>query len=222
MCAHIYIISKYGVYVNIQRFARLDTEAKKVYYILNEKISFPTEVYMAKQCKNCGYYLLDDEKFCTRCGTNCYSNSDGNAVSSGAAKFTAQPATDAQPQQTTGAVPPPQPYPQNNYSYQPASGTAQGRQAAPDDGSASMSVGSWVGTILLTHCLGFISLILLIVWGFSVNTPKAKANYCKAMLVFWLVAGVLAFFFFVVLALAIEGSGINLADIMERIEDAFM
>ena len=46
-----------------------------------------------------------------------------------------------------------------------------------------MTLGQWVGTILLTTMLGTVSLILLFVWGFSSNTPTTKKNYCRAMLI---------------------------------------
>ena len=47
-----------------------------------------------------------------------------------------------------------------------------------------MTLGSWVGTVLLTNLFGIISIILLFVWGFSDSTPIAKKNYCRAMLIF--------------------------------------
>lgn len=119
---------------------------------------------MAKQCTKCGNYLLDDEKFCTRCGTNV------NAMSNGE-----QQAQQTAPQSTVAV-------------QQPVYQQYQQPPQEADDGSTKMSVGSWVGTIILTTWFGLVSIILLFVWGFGSNVPKAKANYCKAMLIMQLIA----------------------------------
>lgn len=50
-----------------------------------------------------------------------------------------------------------------------------------------MSVGKWVGTILLGNCLGIVSLILLFVWAFG-DTPQPKKNYAKANLIIQAIA----------------------------------
>lgn len=118
---------------------------------------------MSKTCKNCGNTFEDHMNICPRCGMQYVENmGEANQPSYG------QP---AQPYQTGG-------YPQPQYGQpyqQPIMG--QPMQEQP------MTLGQWVGTILLTTMLGTVSLILLFVWGFSSNTPTTKKNYCRAMLI---------------------------------------
>ena len=64
-----------------------------------------------------------------------------------------------------------------------------------------MTVGNWVATIILTS-LGIIGLILLFVWGFSYNVPKAKKNYCRAMLIMLAIAVGLIIIFMIILSAA--------------------
>ena len=45
----------------------------------------------------------------------------------------------------------------------------------------AMTTGQWIGTILLCTCLGIISFILNIVWGFSSSTPEPKRGFCRGM-----------------------------------------
>lgn len=156
---------------------------------------------MAKQCTNCGNYLLDDEKFCTRCGTNAYSANDNAQQAQPQAE---QPQT-AQQSAPQGVATVPQPV------YQPPTA---------DDGSAKMSVGAWVGTVILTTWFGLISIILLFVWGFGANTPKAKANYCKAMLIVWCIIIALSIIATIVFVVAISIIISQYPDIFEQIEDA--
>ena len=46
-----------------------------------------------------------------------------------------------------------------------------------------MTLGQWVGTIILTTWFGIVSLILCIVWGVSNDTPITKKRYCQAMII---------------------------------------
>lgn len=46
-----------------------------------------------------------------------------------------------------------------------------------------MTMGQWVGTILLSTCLGIISVIMLIVWGFSNDAKEPRKSFARAMLV---------------------------------------
>ena len=50
-----------------------------------------------------------------------------------------------------------------------------------------MSVGSWVGTIILS-CLGIIGLIFLFIWAFDSSTPQPKKNYARAYLLIMAIA----------------------------------
>ena len=79
-----------------------------------------------------------------------------------------------------------------------------------------MSVGAWVGTVILTSWFGLISLILLFVWGFGSTTPQPKKNYCRAMLIFELIAFVLVIIAFVVFMCVI---GWNFEAIVDWCED---
>ena len=62
-----------------------------------------------------------------------------------------------------------------------------------------VSLLDWIGTILIAirPCAG---IIVYIIWAFSKDTKKSKANYCKAMLLLMLVAIVLYIIVIVVFA----------------------
>lgn len=65
-----------------------------------------------------------------------------------------------------------------------------------------VSVGDWVGTMLLYSLVPCVGLIVYIVWAFSKDTKKSKANYCKACLLIMLIEIVLV----IVLALIFGGT----------------
>ncbi len=89
------------------------------------------------------------------------------------------------PMQDTYSAPSPIPTPAPSYNqpgnYGQMPNYPQTSNVTP---TSEMTVGQWVGTILLSSCLGIISFILLIVWAFSADTPQPKKNYAKAM--FWI------------------------------------
>ena len=73
-----------------------------------------------------------------------------------------------------------------------------------------MTLGQWVGTILLTQCLGIISIILLFVWAFSDSTPTSKKNYCRAMLIFEaIMIGVVILVMIMIFSLAGTAAGLG-------------
>lgn len=109
---------------------------------------------MAKRCVKCGTFLTDAERFCPNCGENV--NSDMSAT------VPVQQYQQYQQYQQPGIQPPPVSY------------------TAPAE--PPMTLKRWIGTLLLTNCLGIISIILLFVWGFS-SGPKERQDYCKAMLI---------------------------------------
>lgn len=117
---------------------------------------------MSKTCPNCGNIFEDDANICPRCGMQYIE---------------AQPVND-NTYQNYGNNPYTQQYGQP-YGQQPYQ-----QYAAPVQSGDSMTLGSWIGTILLTNLFGLISIILLFVWGFSDSTPTAKKNYCRAMLIY--------------------------------------
>ena len=122
---------------------------------------------MSKTCPNCGNIFEDDANICPRCGMQYIE---------------AQPVND-NTYQNYGNNPYTQQYGQP-YGQQPYQ-----QYAAPVQSGDSMTLGSWIGTILLTNLFGLISIILLFVWGFSDSTPTAKKNYCRAMLIYKAIMG---------------------------------
>lgn len=46
-----------------------------------------------------------------------------------------------------------------------------------------LTTAQWVGTLLLSMCLGFISIILLVVWGFGNGTKEPRRSFARAMLI---------------------------------------
>ena len=70
-------------------------------------------------------------------------------------------------------------------------------QAQPTPSTSSvMTVGDYIVTMLL----GYITCgIMYLVWAFSSGTNQNKANFCKALLIFWLIAMGLYFVIFVVI-----------------------
>ena len=57
-----------------------------------------------------------------------------------------------------------------------------------------VTVGNWILTYLLM-CIPFVNIILLFVWAFGSNTPKSKANWAKASLIWMLIGLVIGILF---------------------------
>lgn len=57
-----------------------------------------------------------------------------------------------------------------------------------------ISVGQWVLNLFLTY-IPFVNLIMLIIWAVSADTPKSKANWAKAKLI-WMAIGIVFFILF--------------------------
>lgn len=55
-----------------------------------------------------------------------------------------------------------------------------------------MSLGDWIITMIVL-AIPLVGFIMMLVWAFSSGTNPNKANYCKAALIFFLIA--IAFFF---------------------------
>ena len=118
---------------------------------------------MSKTCNNCGNIMDDSSNICPRCGTQYVAIQPPPPERSANSSY--QP---VQPQYQQQQQPQQMPYQQPQYQ-QPA--------------EQPMTLGSWVGTVLLTNLLGIISLVLLFVWAFATDVPTAKKNYCRAMLI---------------------------------------
>ncbi|MCM1055496.1 MAG: hypothetical protein NC394_08245 [Bacteroides sp.] len=120
---------------------------------------------MSKTCQNCGNIFEDSTNVCPRCGMQYIEAQSSEPTNNGYYQTYQQP------------------YGQQQYS-QPYQQPYQQGYGMPVQGGDQMTLGSWVGTILLTNLFGIISIILLFVWGFSDTTPPAKKNYCRAMLIY--------------------------------------
>ena len=160
---------------------------------------------MAKRCTRCGNFLMDDERFCTKCGENVSNIPPEGAPQPGPDNsFGRNDGYSSPYTQTSTPNPGYTPYAQPSY-----------QQYAQDE----MSLGKWVGTIVVTTFFGIISLIFLFVWGFG-DGPECRRRYCKAMLIADLIGlgvGIIAMMiFFAVIGGAIQSS---LADYINRMQD---
>ncbi len=59
---------------------------------------------------------------------------------------------------------------------------------------STMSVKDWLITLIIT-AIPIVGLIMLFVWGFGSSAPATKANWAKAVLIFYLIMIVLYFVF---------------------------
>ena len=143
---------------------------------------------MERLCEKCGSLVSGDVKFCPLCGEPLKS-----AVDLGKVGDVMPPVqTNYNTQQSYGYSTPQ--YGQNNIvPVQPMQ-------------SGAMTTGQWFGTILLCTCLGIVSLIINIVWGFSSTTPEPKRSFCRAMLIFDIVAYVFAFLVAIIVIVVIRDS----------------
>ena len=57
-----------------------------------------------------------------------------------------------------------------------------------------MSLGEWMITLLIM-AIPLVGLIMACVWGFGSNTPKTKANFCRAILIYYVIGIVVAVLF---------------------------
>lgn len=135
---------------------------------------------MAKRCTRCGNFLMDDERFCTRCGENV-----SNIPPEGSAYVNAQSAEDNSFGRNDGYVSPGAPAANqaSNQYRQPYTYAPPVYRPAEDE----MTLGKWVLTIIVTTFFGLISLIFLFIWGFG-DGPTSRKNYCKAMLIVELIS----------------------------------
>ena len=132
-------------------------------------------IIMAKRCTRCGNFLMDDERFCTRCGENVADISPENSAATpgsvvsgaagmgaagmGAAGMNAGP--DNSFGRNNGYVSPTNTY-QQPYG-QPVNTTYKPYNSSNEE----MSLGKWVLTLIVTTFFGPVSLVFLFVWGFG-------------------------------------------------------
>ena len=157
---------------------------------------------MSKRCTNCGTFLTETDRFCPSCGENAPQEVVSAGVSLEKPSDNSQQYTQPQyAQQNQYGQPAPPPYtPSSAPQYNPYPQQEE-----------EMTVGKWILTLIVTS-LGIIGLVFLFVWGFG-SGPKARQNYCKAVLILGAIGVVLYIllmvFIFVVL-------GVGLSDIMNE------
>ena len=117
---------------------------------------------MQKYCTNCGKPISDNEGYCAACGATIPDDMPNVANSD----FSQSSDTNSSTQ---------------NYNQQP-SGQYIYTNPYTEPHSEEMSLGKWVGTIIVTTFFGLISLVLLFIWGFG-EGPESRKRYCKAMLI---------------------------------------
>lgn len=140
---------------------------------------------MERFCSKCGTLVSGDGKFCPQCGEPMESAVDLSKPSEQAFSQPVNP-SDTMPIAQQSASVAPAPIPQQN-TYNTTGNYAQMpnynmNNNIPAEKSETMSVGQWLGFILLTSAIPLVSLILQFVYAFG-DYPQPKKNYCRAMLI---------------------------------------
>ena len=78
-----------------------------------------------------------------------------------------------------------------------------------DRHEGSVSVGNWILTFIIT-AIPLIGLIMILVWAFGNSVNRSKSNYCKAVLLMWIIAAILT----IVITAA---TGVSLFSIVEEL-----
>lgn len=94
--------------------------------------------------------------------------------------------------------------------YQPPVNQPAGQSGGyyqPPVQQEEITFGNWMLTLLLT-CIPCVNIIMLFVWGFGSNTPRSKANWAKANLVYTAI-GILIGIIYAVVMVAAFGSVFN-------------
>ena len=133
-------------------------------------------------CPNCGKQNPDDAKFCESCGAP--------TAAAETPKAAPPPPPPPPPQQPVYNQPPVQQYAPPQQTYYPPQQTYN----AAAGGAPVMSVGSYIGTMLLS-AIPLVGFILLLVWAFGSDTNPNKKNFCRAYLILMLIGVVLSIIF---------------------------
>ncbi len=157
---------------------------------------------MERFCSKCG--SLVSGSFCPQCGAPMESAVNLNKQED------VMPA--ANPSQPMGGSQPAgysQSTYNNNANYAPMTNYPQTANVNTER-TENMTVGQWVGTIILSS-LGLIGIIFLLVWAFG-DTPQPKKNYARGMLL----AMVILFAAGMVIGLSCVGClGLGMSEIMD-------
>lgn len=125
---------------------------------------------MSQYCQSCGAVMDEGARFCKTCGTPV-------------AMTSASPTTEQHPTAPSSYQSIPVGSQQTSAGYthytQPTS--------APSVGSEPLSVGQYVGMMLLSG-LPLVGLILLLIWAFGSEANINKRNYARAVLIIALIA----------------------------------
>ena len=96
-----------------------------------------------------------------------------------------------------------QPQYQQTAAYTPAQNFAPYQP----QGEEPVSLGDWIGTLLLFNLVPCVGLIVCIVWAFSKDTKQSKKNFCRAYLIIYAISIVLVILLYVLLFGAMFASG---------------
>lgn len=171
---------------------------------------------MERFCDKCGTLVSGDGEFCPSCGARLEG---AVSVASPSGVDLNKPGVEPMMPNTSmpgTSIPTPTPTPTPN-TYQGQSAPNYGQQPVypqsynQNMAQPEMTVGNWVLTIFLSG-LGFIGVILLFVWAFSNDTPTAKKNYSKAMLIWWAIGLGIAILYLIGFVACVGAIGSSLED----------
>lgn len=158
---------------------------------------------MERFCDKCGSLVSGNVKFCPLCGgkmefelsvsstldidnDNSFWDKLDNSVPQPVNGSDTPSATDTPTVSAATAVQAKrQPPVQQNGGYVPQNPQQNvfSYLAQNTNSNEKLTTAQWVGTLLLSVCLGFVSIILLIVWGFGNGTKEPRRSFARAMLI---------------------------------------
>ncbi len=165
---------------------------------------------MERLCHHCGTIVSGEGVFCPQCGGNLDEVGGVNLQKPEAQSVTVGADNAAASANTTNTYVGTLPETTHTAPYvNPTNATV------PINSYNEMTTGQWVGTILLTSCLGIISIVLLFVWAFS-DTPQPKKNYCRGMLIVQAIMLGIAIIWMILMFVGMIGMGAGLAGILSN------
>lgn len=172
---------------------------------------------MQRVCPKCNTLVTGEGSFCPSCGEPLPA-----AVQLDKAPQTAPMSSDPIPNYGAQQSTPNPGYSAPQPGTIPTSGSSTGNVQYNNNAQfnnnptpvndAPMTLGQWVGTIILTTWFGLISLILCIVWGVSADTPINKKRYCQAMIIIQAIGIGVGILLSIILVATLAGIGSSLSD----------